>query len=107
MEDIFQDTSMSYIIAQMARRLAFQLRLMVGAPESCTKMADQGLSILPKEWLVIADEWCADHKLDPMHGAMMLLHLQSMFGTNFSTVELRVILDEAYEHAESVDWYLG
>lgn len=103
--DISQYT-VADITAQMARRIAYQTLLMEGAPKSCTKMADSGMRILPHEWLVVADEWCRDHKLDPMHGAMALLHFQCMFGMDWSLVEIRVILDDAYEHAKSVKWYL-
>ena len=90
---------------QMSRRIAYQTILMEGAPKSCTKIADRRLGFLPKEWLVVGDEWCADHKLDPMHGVMALLHFKSIFGMDFSTVELRVILDDAYEMSKSVKWY--
>lgn len=99
--------AMAEIEEAMAIRLAYQTILMEGAPKSCTKMADRGLRILPHEWLVVGDEWCADHKLDPMHGAMALLYFKSMYGTGFSTVEIRVILDDAYEMFKGVKWYLG
>ena len=97
--------TMMEIEEQMSRRIAYQAILMQGAPKSCTKIADRRLGILPKEWLVVGDEWCRDHKLDPMHGVMALLHFQSIFGMDFSTVELRIILDDAYEMSKNVKWY--
>ena len=96
--------TMMEIEEQMARRIAYQKILMKGAPKSC-RSVDRRLGFLPKEWLVVGDEWCADHKLNPMHGVMALLHFQSMYGTGFSTVELRVILDDAYEMSKGVKWY--
>ena len=97
--------TMMEIEEDMAHRIAYQKILMNGELKSCTKSVDRRLRLLPKEWLVVGDEWCADHKLDPMHGVMALLHLQSMFGAGFSTVELRVILDDAYEMSKGVKWY--
>ena len=97
--------TMMEIEEQMSRRIAYQAILMKGAPKSCTRSVDRRLGILPKEWLAVGDEWCRDHKLDPMHGAMALLHFKSIFGTGFTTVELRVILDDAYEMSKGVTWY--
>ena len=40
-----------------------------------------------------------------MHGAMALMHFWSIYGKDFSDVELRVILDDAYEMSKGVKWY--
>lgn len=97
--------TMMEIEEDMAHRIAYQTILMKGAPKSCTKISDRRLGILPKEWLVVGDEWCRDHNIDPMHGAMALMHFWSIYGTGFSAVELRVILDDAYEMSKGVKWY--
>lgn len=97
--------TMMEIEEDMARRIAYQKSVMKGAPKSCTNSVNRRLGFLPKEWLVVADEWCADHKLDLIHGAMALFYLQGRYKTEFSTVELRVILDDAYEMSKGVKWY--
>ena len=96
---------MMEIEEDMAHRIAYQTILMKGAPKSCTKILDRNLGILPKEWMVVGDEWCDDHDINPIHGALALMHLQSLFGKDFGDVEIRVILDEAYERAKSANWY--
>ncbi len=97
--------TMMEIEEDMARRIAYQKSVMLGELKSCTNSVNRRLGFLPKEWLVVGDEWCADHKLNPMHGVMALFYLQSRYGTGFSTVELRVILDDAYEMSKGVKWY--
>lgn len=97
--------TMMEIEDDMAHRIAYQKILMKGATFGRTPSVNRRLGLLPKEWLVVGDEWCRDHKLDPMHGVMALLYLQSRYRTGFSTVELRVILDDAYEMSKGVKWY--
>ena len=97
--------TMMEIEEDMAHRIAYQTIFLKGVQKSCTPSVNRRLGFLPKEWLVVGDEWCRDHKLDPVHGVMALLHFQSMYGTGFSTVELRVILDDAYEMSKNVKWY--
>lgn len=97
--------TMMEIEEDMAHRIAYQKILTNGATFGHTNSVDRRLRILPKEWLVVGDEWCRDHKLDPIHGVMALLHFQSIYGVGFSTVELRVILDDAYEMSKGVKWY--
>ena len=97
--------TMMEIEEDMAHRIAYQTIFMKGAQKSCTPSVNRRLGILPKEWLVVGDEWCRDHNIDPMHGAMALLHFRSIFGMDFSAVELRVILDDAYEMSKNVKWY--
>ena len=97
--------TMMEIEEDMAHRIAYQKIFANGATFGHTNSVDRRLAILPKEWLVVGDEWCRDHNLDPIHGVLALLHFHSIYGTGFSTVELRVILDDAYEMSKGVKWY--
>lgn len=106
MEDIFQDTSISYVTAQMARRLVYQMLFLKKAEKErhiCNAIAEEGYEELPRGWMAVANDWCDDHNLNRVHGAMMLLHLQSIFGRRWSKIELRVILDDAYERAQKIE----
>ena len=105
MEDFLQDMSTNYIVAQMSRRITYQILNIDDSEISYRRLANSGFRLIPKEWLVVGDEWCDDHDINPIHGALALMHLQSLFGTDFGEVELRVILDEAYERAKSAKWY--
>ena len=106
MEDIYQDTDAGYVTRQMARRIFYQLRIMdeleKGTREYETMM-EKGHRQLPRTWLVLADEWSKAHHIGREHGIMALLHLRSIFGLDWSELELRVILDCAFEEAKNIE----
>ena len=96
------------ITSQMARRIAYQLLLTdedptLNSKRLCMSQMEVGYRELPAEWMKIANEWCRDHKLKIGHGIMALLHLKSMFGMDFSDIVLRVILDDAWEIAKTIE----
>ena len=105
MDEIYQDTDTVYVTSQMARRICYQLRIMEelekGTMAYETTM-EEGYRELPREWLIIAEDWCKDHKIGMEHGVMALMHLKSIFGMDFEDVELRVILDDAWEKAKTI-----
>ena len=95
------------IVAQMSRRIAYQQRRMKGVERErqiCYAMERDGYLGLPKRWLKLSDEWCSVHHIDPIHGVLALMHFRGLFGTNFGELELWVILDEALERSDSVEW---
>ena len=106
MEDIYQDTDAGYVTRQMARRIFYQLRIMdeleKGTREYETMM-EKGHRQLPRTWLELADEWSKAHHIGRGHGIMALLHLRSIFGLDWSELELRVILDCAFEEAKNIE----
>ena len=106
MEDIRQDTDTGYVTRQMARRIFWQLRIMdeleKGTKEYETTM-ERGHRELPRTWLELAEDWCKDHHIGREHGIMALLHLRSIFGMDFDDIVLRVILDDAFEGAKSIE----
>ena len=107
MEDIYQDTDTNYVVAQMARRIAYQQRRMQGIERErqvCYAKERDGFLDLPKQWLKLSDEWCNVHHIDTIHGVLALLHFKSMFGIDWSELELWVILDAALERSYSVEW---
>ena len=105
MDDFLQDMSTSYVTSQMARRLAYQFMWMAGDEHDmhlCNAMAEEAREELPREWLIIAEDWCKDHKIGMEHGVMALMHLKSIFGMDFPDIVLRVILDDAWEIAKTI-----
>lgn len=107
MDEIYQDTDTGYVTRQMARRLAYQTRRMRGIERErqvCYAKERDGFLGLPKQWLKLSDEWCNVHHIDPIHGVLALMHFRSLFGTGWSELELWVILDEALERSDSVEW---
>lgn len=98
--------TMTEIEAQMARRIAYQLNKLDDSERSYKQMAKSGFRTIPRNWLVIAEDWCKDHHINHIHGALALLHFKVMFGTGFGDVELRIILDCAFERARNNNWYL-
>lgn len=106
MDDFLQDTDICYVTSQMARRICYQLRIMPALLEGTrayeTTM-EEGYRELPKEWLVIAEDWCRDHKIGMEHGVMALMHLKCIFGMDFEGIVLRVILDDAWEKAKTIE----
>ena len=106
MEDIYQDTDMRYVTRQMARRIFYQLRIMdelkKGTREYETTM-EMGHRELPRTWLAIAEDWSKAHHIGREHGIMALLHLRSIFGMDFCDIELRVILDCAFEASKNIE----
>lgn len=106
MDDYLQDTDICYVTSQMARRIFWQLRIMQelekGTRAYETTM-EAGHRVLPRKWLVIAEDWCKDHKIGIEHGVMALMHLKSIFGMDFDVLELRVILDDAFEGAKNIE----
>ena len=106
MDDYLQDTDICYVTSQMARRICYQLRIMPELEEGTrayeTTM-ETGNRELPREWLVIAYEWSRDHKIGMEHGVMALMHLKSIFGMDFENILLRVILDDAWEKAKTIE----
>lgn len=106
MDDFLQDTDICYVTSQMARRICYQLRIMPDLEKGTrayeTTM-DEGYRELPREWLVIAEDWCKDHKIGMEHGVMALMHLKSIFGMGFEGIVLRVILDDAWEEAKTIE----
>ena len=105
MDEIYQDTDTVYVTSQMARRICYQQRIMPelekGTRAYETTM-EEGYRELPREWLVIAEDWCKDHKIGMEHGVMALMHLKSIFGMDFDDIVLRVILDDAWEIAKTI-----
>ena len=94
--------TMMEIEEDMAHRIAYQTIFMKGVQKSCTPSVNRRLGFLPKEWLVVSEEWCKDHNISILHGAMALLHLWNIFGLNWSAIELRDILDEALEKSKKI-----
>ena len=95
------------IVAQMSRRLAYQQKRMRGVERErqvCYAMERDGYPGLPKRWLRLSDEWCNVHHIDPIHGVLALMHFRSLFGLDWSELELWVILDEALVRSDSVEW---
>lgn len=106
MEDIYQDTDAGYVTRQMARRIFWQLRIMSELKKGTReyeKTMEAGHRELPREWLKLSDEWSKDHHIGREHGIMALLHLRSIFGLDWSELELRVILDCAFEAAKNIE----
>lgn len=105
MDDFLQDMSKSYVTSQMARRICYQLRIMpelVKGTRAYETTMNEGYRELPREWLVIAEDWCKDHEIGMEHGVMALMHLKSIFGMDFEDIVLRVILDDAWEIAKTI-----
>ena len=105
MEEFLQDLSKSYVTSQMARRLASQFMWMAGDEHYmhlCNAMAEEARDELPSGWMKVSEEWCKDHNISILHGAMALLHLWNIFGLNWSSNELRGILDEALEKSKKI-----
>lgn len=106
MDDYLQDTDICYVTRQMARRIFWQLRIMT-VPKKGTREYERTMEAghreLPREWLVIAEDWCKDHHIGREHGVMALLHLRSIFGLDFDDIVLRVILDDAFEGAKNIE----
>ena len=106
MEDFLQDLSKSYVTSQMARRLASQFMWMAGDEHDlhlCNAMAEEAREELPRGWIKVSEEWCKDHNINILHGAMALLHLWNIFGLSWSAIELREILDEALEKSKKIE----
>lgn len=106
MDDIYQDTDTNYVVAQMARRIFYQLRIMselVKGTEEYEKTMEAGHRELPCTWLKLADDWSKDHHIGREHGIMALLYLKSIFGMDWSELELQVILDCAFEEAKNIE----
>ena len=106
MDEIYQDTDTCYVTRQMARRIFYQLWIMdelkKGTREYESTM-ELGHRELPRKWLDIAEDWCKDHHIGREHGVMALLHLKGIFGMDWSELELRVILDDAFEEAKNIE----
>ena len=106
MDEIYQDTDICYVTSQMARRIFFQLRIMQELKKGTREyetMMKKGHRDLPEEWLKLSDEWSKDHHIGRVHGIKALLHLRSIFGIDWSELELRVILDCAFEEAKNIE----
>ena len=105
MDDFLQDTDIVYATSQMARRICYQQNIMkklVKGTKEYNDTIEEGYRELPMEWLVIAEDWCRDHKIGMEHGVMALMHLKSIFGMDFEDILLRVILDDAWEIAKTI-----
>lgn len=106
MEDIYQDTDTNYVTRQMARRIFWQLRIMdelKKGTKEYERTMEAGHRELPRTWIELADEWSKAHHIGREHGIMALLHLRSIFGLDFCDLELRVILDCAFEAAKNIE----
>ena len=106
MEDFLQDLSKCYVTSPMARRLASQFMWMAGDEHDmhlCNAMAEEAREELPRGWIKVSEEWCKDHNISILHGAMALLHLWNIFGLRWSAIELREILDEALEKSKKIE----
>lgn len=106
MDDYLQDTDMCYVTSQMARRIFYQLRIMpdlLKGTRAYEATLETGHRELPREWLELADEWSKAHRIGREHGIMALLHLRSIFGEEWSELELWVILDCAFEAAKTIE----
>ena len=93
------------ITSQMARRICYQQNIMPKLKKGTkeyNKTMEEGYRELPMEWLVIAEDWCKDHKIGMEQGVMALMHLKSIFGMDFPDIVLRVILDDAWEIAKTI-----
>lgn len=107
-DDIHAPYPTHEIVAQMARRIAYQIIMLEGDPtinseRTIAMQKEDGKSVLSDEWLMIADEWCRDHGLEIGHGIMALLHFRSIFGGWWDSIELRIILDDAFEQAKGIE----
>ena len=110
MDEIYQDTDICYVTSQMARRIFWQLRIMqelVKGTKEYDKTMEAGHRELPWKWFVIAEDWSKDHHIGREHGIMALLYLRSIFGIDWSELELRVILDCAFEEAKNIELIKG
>lgn len=106
MDDIYQDTSTDYVVSQMARRIFWQLRIMselVKGTKEYENTMEAGHRELPWKWFELAEDWSKDHHIGREHGIMALLHLRSIFGMDWSELELRVILDCAFEESKNIE----
>ena len=104
MDGIYQDTDICYVTSQMARRIFWQLRVMSELKKGTReydKTMEAGHRELPWKWFELAEDWSKDHHIGREHGIMALLHLRSIFGIDWSELELRVILDCAFEEAKN------
>jgi hypothetical protein len=107
-DDIHVPYHMCEIVGQMARRITWQTILMKGDPtHESDRMRiaqiEEGKRVLSPEWLLVAVEWSRDHHLDVAHGIMALLHFRSMFGGWWDPIELRIILDDAFEQSMKIE----
>jgi hypothetical protein len=95
------------IVAHMARRIADQMRWLEDPIFKSKRMfmmqMETGYRELPAEWMEIAKEWCRDHEIAICHGVMALLHFKARFGCRRCGLELRVILDDAFERAKEIE----
>ena len=106
MDEINQDTDICYVTSQMARRIFWQLRIMkepVKGTREYEKTMEAGHRELPWKWFELAEDWSKDHHIGRVHGIMALLHLRGIFGIDWSELELRVILDCAFEEAKNIE----
>lgn len=94
-----------HAITEMPTKLSDALRLMAGDEHDmhlCNAMAEEASEELPRGWMKVSEEWCKDHNISILHGAMALLHLWNIFGLNWSSIELRDILDDALEKSKKI-----
>ena len=106
MDEIYQDTDMCYVTSQMARRIFWQLYIMSKlekGTEEYERTMEAGHRELPWKWFELAEDWSKDHHIGREHGIMALLHLRGIFGLDWSELELRVILDCAFEEAQNIE----
>ena len=106
MDDYLQDTDVCYVTRQMARRIFYQLRIMpelLKGTRAYAATMEMGHRELPRTWLKLSDEWCKAHHIGSEHGIMALIHLRSIFGKEWSELELWVILDDAFEGAKNIE----
>ena len=106
MDEIYQDTDMCYVTSQMARRIFWQLRIMSElkkGTEEYDRTMEAGHRELPWKWFELAEDWSKDHHIGREHGIMALLHLRGIFGIDWSVLELRVILDCAFEESKNIE----
>lgn len=88
---------MDYVVGQMAARWRWQQL----APPLVTDEDLDCVGLLP-EWIEVGREWSRDHGIPFEHAVLMLMHFKSIFGKDWSTVELRFVLDEALLEAEKM-----
>lgn len=88
---------MDYVVGQMAARWRWQQL----APPLVT---DEDLDYICRvpELSRVGLEWSRDHNIPFEQAALMLRHFLSIFGRNWSPVELRFVLDEALQEAEKM-----
>lgn len=90
------------VVTSMIERFKTQFRLdepFFQGRDAQKKQLEVGLMLLPPHWITVAQEWSRDHHISVGHCIMALIHLQRICGDWWDKLELRTILDKAFEGA--------